>query len=473
MENRGKFERSPETRSKMSIHQKGSIVVIKEGIEKRIFEPELISYIEEGWVRGNKQRHSTDDFIKKAKDKHGDQYDYSKVDYCGSHTPVTITCPMHGDFVMKPCTHINPGRGCRMCGIEKSRMANLGVKKITDWSMRTETFKNKFDASGPKYQIKNIDKYVCSIEPLTFVCPEHGDFDILPVNVLRGFGCRTCSTFRSSVEEVVSLWLTNFEVIHNQKILAGRELDLYLPIEQVGIEVNGLYWHSATHKNINYHKTKTEIAEKMGIHLFQFTDEEINSKGNIVRSMILNSLGKSKRVWARKTVLKEVSAPEARVFLEDNHIQGAGPVGSIRYGLYDGTELLALMTFGKSRYNKDFDFELYRFCNRIETSVVGAASKLLKHFRSEHKGSIISYANRRWSQGRLYEKLGFTKTHETQPNYVYTNGTKTISRQVAQKHKLPKLLGEKFDPTLSEEQNMHASGWMRIYDCGNHVFCLQ
>ena len=133
------------------------------------------------------------------------------------------------------------------------------------------------------------------------------------------------------------------------------------------------------------------------------------------------------------------------------------------------------MTFGKLRMslgNSDIDgyWELYRFCSKTNTSVVGGASKLLNYFiKTYNPKKIISYADRRWSAGNLYEKIGFKKVSDTPPNYWYFgrgNSYKRHHRFGFAKHTLSKKL-EIFDPNLSEWENMKANGWDRIWDCGS------
>lgn len=131
------------------------------------------------------------------------------------------------------------------------------------------------------------------------------------------------------------------------------------------------------------------------------------------------------------------------------------------------------MTFGKARYSKA-DYELIRFCNKLNYSIIGGASKLLAHFRKHNKGSIISYANRRWSNGNLYRKLGFTETHISEPCYYYfkMNENKIYHRSSFMKHKLKDKLPI-FDENLSEVDNMYNNEYFRIWDCGNYVFTLE
>ena len=128
------------------------------------------------------------------------------------------------------------------------------------------------------------------------------------------------------------------------------------------------------------------------------------------------------------------------------------------------------MTFGKCRFDKKHEWELLRFCNKLGYCVPGAASKLLYYFEDKYSPkNLISYADRRWSQGKLYNALGFKLSHISPPNYWYIINGKLESRIKYQKHKLSNIL-ESFDESKSEVQNMKDNKFYRIFDCGNLVF---
>jgi hypothetical protein len=131
-----------------------------------------------------------------------------------------------------------------------------------------------------------------------------------------------------------------------------------------------------------------------------------------------------------------------------------------------------LITFGKCRFDKKHEWELLRFCNKLGYHIPGSASKLLKYFeRNYQPKSLVSYADRRWSCGKVYEKLGFKFIHTSAPNYWYFKNNSLLleSRVKYQKHKLKNLL-EKFDENKTEIQNMISNGYNAIYDCGNKVY---
>lgn len=256
----------------------------------------------------------------------------------------------------------------------------------------------------------------------------------------------------------------NGQIIKSDRtILDGKELDIYLPGLNLAFEFDGLYWHNEITKSSDYHVSKTNVCESKGIQLIHIFEDDWLYKSDIVKSRINGLLGLNNRIFARKCIIKEISNNDAATFLNENHIQGSC-VSKYRYGLYFNDELISIMTFGKSRFSDEF--ELLRFCNKLNINVVGGASRLFNHFLNNHDEivEVISYADRCWSKGNLYEKLGFIKDGITKPAYYYIIDNKRQNRIKFQKHKLVK---EGFNPSKTEHEIMLERKIYRIYDCGN------
>ena len=261
---------------------------------------------------------------------------------------------------------------------------------------------------------------------------------------------------------------------NNKKIIYPYELDIYLPKLKIGIEFNGIYWHNELYKTTTYHLDKTKLCEKNGIKLIHIYEDDWLYKKDIIKSRILNILNlTSTKIFARKTNIKEITDNILlRNFLETNHIQGF--VGSqVKIGLFYENEIVSLMTFGKQRKNmgnksEENTYELLRFCNKLNTSVIGGASKLFKYFIDNYKPEeIITYADRSWSQGNLYRKLGFDFIYETQPNYYYVVDGIRKNRFNFRKDILIK---DGFDPNKTEREIMLERKIYRIYDSGQLKF---
>ena len=393
---------------------------------------------------GNNQfeKVTTDIIIQRFKDKHGDKYDYSKVEYISMHSKVCIICPKHGEFWQTPHNHLK-GQNCPLCAKEKRKTKELYNNQQKFIELSKQKFGNKFDYSKVNYE-NNKNKVT------------------LGENEIYKF-------IKSKKNEVIR---------NDRNIIKPLELDLYLPNNNIAIEYNGLIWHSEQYKYnpINYHLDKTEKCNEQGIRLIHIFEDEWLEKKEIVKSRLSSIIGiNSIKIYARKCEIKEVLPHDAMQFLSNNHIQGKCKA-KYYYGLYYNGELVSLMVFGKIRqqrkYYDDYDnkWELLRFCNKLNTTVVGGASKILKHFINEvHPKSIISYADKRWSDGNLYKKLGFTHTHDSKPNYFYVIGQHRENRFNYRKNNLIK---QGFDPNKTEHEIMLERNIYRIYDCGTMVFKL-
>ena len=260
---------------------------------------------------------------------------------------------------------------------------------------------------------------------------------------------------------------------NDRKMIQPLELDIYIPEKNIAIEFDGLYWHS-DESNPDKHIYKTELCEKQNIHLIHIFENEWDYKQDIVKSRLKNILGLSEnKIYARNCTIKEIDSKTSKEFQEENHIQGACGA-KIHLGLFYNDELVSLMTFSKPRFDKKHDWELVRFCNKLNYNVVGGASKLLKYFEKNYNPkNIVSYADRRWTpnfNNNLYEKLGFKLDHISPPDYWYwKNNTILESRIKYQKHKLANIL-ENFESKKTEVENMLDNGYNRIFDCGNLVY---
>lgn len=271
------------------------------------------------------------------------------------------------------------------------------------------------------------------------------------------------------VEYIKSILPTQFIEENNRTLLKGKEVDVYIPSKQIAIEYNGLYYHSELKiAERKYHLNKTKSLEKLGVRLIHIFSDEWCNKKDIVKKKIQNILTRDdKRLYARECVVRAVSPKDANLFLELNHIQG-GDKSKHKLGLYYGKELVALMTFSVGRsmmgaLREDNKWELSRFATKCR--VVGGASKLLHHFIKNYKPTkIISYADRRWSVGNLYEQLGFINVGFSAPSYWYTKDYRNrLYRYNFRKSMLLKLGA---DPNKTEWQIMQELGYDRIWDCG-------
>jgi len=335
--------------------------------------------------------------------------------------------------------------------------------------------KNKVEATFMENEYMN-DNYSNKYSWKCKICDTEFNDNIDNGHIPR---CPTCfPIYKSKPEEEIASFIKslNINIIENdRKTISPMELDIYIPDYNVAIEFDGLYWHSDKFKEKNYHIDKTMECEKKDIHLIHIFEDEWLNRQEIVKARLKNLLGlNSKRIGARKTIIKEISPKVKNEFVANYHIQGKDSA-SIKLGAFYNDELVGVMTFSKprifmSKKAKDGSWELSRFVTIPDTYTPGLASKMLKYFERNWNPKLIeSFADRRWSQGNLYKKLGFELASQTNPNYYYfKDNQKRWHRYKFRKSELTKF--DNYTPEKTEKEIMNEAGWGRIYDCGNYKF---
>lgn len=368
-------------------------------------------------------------------------------------------------------------------GVENPWMNKEIHKKTIDFFYKNykQRIENKIDS---KLTFKGFKKGIST--NLIFHCNDcNEEFEILTYQFYYRVNsklnvCTNCFPIseNSSLSQfdVYNFIKDNYEgeiILDCKNIIKPYEIDIYLPELKIGFEFNGVWWHCDKYKGENYHLKKQEYSEINGVKLYSIWEDDWNTKREICESFILNKLKKSNKIYARKCILKEISYNDSRNFLNNNHLQGDCK-SSIRLGLYHNEELVNIMTFSKLRLplqrfdknrNKDSVYELTRYCNKINTNVVGGASKLLKFFINNYKPiSIETYSDNLISDGNLYEKLGFSYSHTSKPGYWYIIDGIRSHRFNWRKQKLVKM---GYDSNKTEEEIMSELGYYRIYNAGN------
>ena len=390
---------------------------------------------------------------------------YNINSYVNMNTPMEFTCNTCNNTFKRPLTvFLNENDTCPYCNKLNS---NKRFKT-------TEEFIDEANKVHNNYYDYSVTKYIRSNDYVDVICPEHGLFKIEANSHLQGHGCPLHYKNTSKLEKEVSDYIISLigekNVILNSKNIldSKKEIDIFVPSYNLAIEFNGLYWHNELNKDKDYHLNKTIECNKNGIRLFHIFEDEWIYKQDIIKSMLKNFLHLIDiRIYARKCEIKEVNPKDSKEFLNNNHLQG-NCNGSVKLGLYYNNELISLMVFGASRHfvgSGKEQYELLRFCNKLHTNIIGGASKLFNHFITKYNpSSIISFADRRWSNGNVYNILGFSLYNESKPNYYYIINDKRIYRYNLRKD----ILVKKYNcpKEKSEKQFCLEQKWYRIYDCG-------
>lgn len=422
----------------------------------------------------NKTSLTKKDFVEKSKAIHGDKYDYSQSKIVRANVPTTIICPIHGAFKQKPQHHMN-GSQCQLCANEE----RAKFKSLTheDFVLRaTETHDGAYSYEKSIYK-SNRDK-------LTITCPIHGDFEQTPEMHLRGSGCSKCvrADKQSSGEREVCEFLDSLGVRYitsDRELIAPKEIDIYLPDHNIAIEYDGMYWHSTNLEEecvrmSKQHINKTEQCESIGVQLFHIFESEWNNplRKKAWKSMLRVKVGMAERIFARKCKIEPIKPSQAKIFCAKNHIQGEAQT-SKAYALTHDSEIVMVVTMNRCQA-KAYEWEMNRCCSKLDTVVVGGFSKLLNHIKQLHGTSIVTYANRRFSIGNVYEVAGLKNKGYSAPSYWYWKPTEPLAlhnKRMFRRKALEKKLN-RFDPSKSERRNMFDHGYRRIWDCGTIVYTL-
>ena len=246
--------------------------------------------------------------------------------------------------------------------------------------------------------------------------------------------------------------------------------------DNIMIEINPSFTHNSTYAipwskkqepmDKNYHFNKLKNANDSGYDMFCVWDWDDMEK-------IVNFFKNKQTVYARETIIKEVSEKECNEFLNQYHFQNTCRGQSIRLGLYKDDQLLEIMTFGKPRYNSKFQYELLRLCSKPGFVIVGGASKLFKYFLDNYKPeSIISYCDLAKFSGKVYESLGMKRFGESRPSCHWYN-IKThqhITDNLLRQRGADQLLGTKDGKGTSNKEIMIREGFVEVYDCGQATY---
>lgn len=341
---------------------------------------------------------------------------------------------------------------CKVCGVKMKTISNTHLKK--------------HNLSVLEYKLKYPNDSLVSNEKLEEFKKNLSNSNLMVKKSFKSKGENDLFDFIKSL---------NINVVQTYRKANGQEIDIFLPDYNIGIEFNGLFWHTEEYgKNKTYHLNKTINSYKYNIKLIHIFEDEWVNKREIVKKKIKHILNLSSdiKIHGRKCSIKPIKSKIKNDFLNDNHIQGEDR-SNIHLGAFNGEELVAVMCFNKKRNmtkNNDNEWELSRFATKY--IIFGIAGKLLKYFINEYKPkSIFSFADRRWTidiDNNLYTKLGFKLVSILEPNYWYYHNLKDRYKRLHKfnygKSKLIKKHPEYSH--MSEWEIMKKLGYMKIWDCG-------
>lgn len=329
-------------------------------------------------------------------------------------------------------------------------------------------FEESFNKNKSKYYYKqkqtNLERYGVAYACLLPQCKENQGIIISKIN-LQFADLLEKNNIKYEKEFVLSDDNTTYSY------------DFYIVDTNILIEINPTFTHTCISTGVyvpkqqNYHLDKTNFALKRNyrcIHVWDWDDW----------NKIIYLIKSKQKLYARKLKLRDISKQEANKFLNKYHLQNSCYGNQINLGLFDNNELVQVMTFGKPRYNKNYQYELLRLCSHSNYMIVGGAEKLFKYFVDNYNPkSVISYCDVSKFSGEVYKKLGLKLKHITVPQKIWSNKQcEYVTDNLLRQRGFDQLIGSKLNPPklygkgTDNEELMVKYKWLPIYDCGQKVF---
>ena len=374
---------------------------------------------------------------------------------------------------------------------EKTTLDKYGVKNIATLSKKEKVNKRlnnlKENIESENYSLRdfNHSDNLLELECKKCKCGER------TFNIDRGLffrrrltGIKECmninpkkggnSKYEFEIMEILDEYKISYT--HRYKI-DNNEIDIYIPEYNIGIEFNGLYWHSELYKEKKYHINKTNYFKERGIRIIHIWEDEWIYNNDKIVDYLLSILGKNdKIIYGRKCDIREVSKKETHDFLNENHLQGKLNIYKTSIGLYHNNQLVSIIVMGDlrnimGRKKTKGVSELLRFCNKRRHTIHGSFSKLFKYYLNNFQNNkIITYSNISKFEGNIYKLFGFEYIRKTNPNYYYLDPKNSLKKYNRWSFRKDKLIRDGYDQNKTEHQIMNELGYYRIYDCGNYLF---
>lgn len=347
---------------------------------------------------------------------------------------------------------------------KKTMLARYGV----EYAMQSKELKDKARASLiRKYGVDNASKCQQVVDKRIETNIQkygHPAAFMLPENQCHSPISKTNKRFAEKLERVGIHYIFEKRVHH-------KYYDLYLPDLNTLIEIDPTYTHNSYHNHYldcgldkYYHRDKSKLAEENGfrcMHIFDWDNQDL----------IVEMLNPDKRIiGARECQIYRLNNTVGSEFLSRYHLNGTGRLQILYLGLVYNGEIVQVMSFGKSRYNKNYSNELIRMCSHPKYKVIGGFEKLFKYATINYGiDNIITYCDYSKFSGVSDSSLGMKFVKINPPSLIWSRENSRITdqmiRQVGFKN-LVKQLGNLQDKDIC----MLANGWLPIYDCGRKVF---
>lgn len=362
---------------------------------------------------------------------------------------------------------------CKQIAANAAQTRNEKMEEITE-KIR-QTFIEKYNVTNPMYVDEFVNKLANTMMrrygvKSAILLPEFRDKMINTMVERYGRTYFNPDTISKANIKIHDMLEENGIASEYEFRIENYSYDLHILNTNILLEIDPTYTHNSVGNHwgeglsSDYHLKKTKRATDAGyrcIHIFDWD--------NIDQMIAL--LQNKKVIYGRETQIAEIDNQTCKLFEDTHHLQGYCNGQTVRLGLYNKGELIQVMTFGKPRYNKNYDCELLRLCTHSDYRVVGGTAKLFKYAtRTYHLSNIISYCDKSKFTGDVYQRIGMNHLTDTEPQKIWSKKHNKITSNLLRARGYDQLFGTDFGKGTSNEELMLQNGWLPVYDCGQSVF---
>jgi hypothetical protein len=374
---------------------------------------------------------------------------------CNKVSPITFICKEHGEFK----------RSVKILNRSKKFKTSCFKCRSKKDMYTIDYYYNKLKKlHGDKYSYSIDGEYFGAHSRLKITCsnPKHGSWGCSIYNhFYNKTGCPKCAgTISKGSLDLFSYIRSLAPKTESEVKIENLKVDILIRDKKIAIEYLGQYFHSSKFIDKYFHRNRRIFLNSLGYRVIYIWEYEWLTNNSKIKNYFKNVLGFSTPIYARKCSVEKIEAREAKVFIEQNHLMGAGLTCNNYIGLRYNNNLVACAGFRKVFSKK----ELYRAAYKEGYRVIGGLSKIIKYYVNNYGSSeiIISYVDLDKFEGVSYYKSGFKKDKESLSMF-YARRNEIISR-----HKVKKNILLKINPDLdSNKTEKELCKELKMYQCWN------
>lgn len=401
---------------------------------------------------------TNEEYKRRMVQKYGDLYDLSKTEYNGATNKVILICKIHGEFEAVATSILQGHSGCPECTKIRLRETNrTPFEEVLEISNKVHN--NKYIYHEDSY--KKVGDY------FRVTCPIHGDFEQIVYEHMHGCGCPSCGIGSSKAEKNITQYLTDNGIeckVKTRKLLDGFEMDIFIPKFNIGVEYDGLWWHSEKQeKDKGYHIGKTELANSKGYKLIHIFEDEYMFHKDLVLDKLNEIFGiKTDKISLNNVIIKEVN--DIKDFIDKFQLTPFIK-SDINYGAYFNDTLIGVLSFKREGLGR---WRITNMAFNLHYNTNGLFKEMFNKYVSDYNPvEVVCISDRRWEishDNNIFTEIGFILDEILPPDYYYIVSLKRVHHSEIDAD----FIKEKYELTESvDKDRLFENGILnRIWDCG-------